>query len=162
MAAGGSSLFEKEIAEYLKSGTALKAIGAEKLYLGFCEVKSKKKGEAPDWTAMKELKGTTGYAARVEVGAAALKMAVEEQAGELGEAGKGARLKNTAEAKVFTAVPGTVTNPKVKFAFIARAASSAFEAGELLQMIELTAGVEILGTTTEFSFATGELNFEVL
>ena len=111
---------------------------------------------------MKELKGTTGYAARKEVGATALKMVVTEQAGELGEAKKGAQLKNSAEAKVFEAVPGTVTNPKVKFAFIARAASSAFESGELLQMIELSPEVEILSTTTEFSFATGELVFEVL
>ena len=161
MAAGGSSKFEAEVAKYLLEGTAIKAIGAEKLVMGFCEVKSKKNA---DFATMKELKGEAGkgYPERKEVKATALKMAVEEQAGELGEAGKGARLKNTAEAKVFTAVPGTVTNPKVKFAFIARAAGLAFEEGEILQMIELSGTSEILSTTTEFSFATGELNFEVL
>lgn len=159
MAAGGSSKFEAEVAKYLLEGTPVKAIGAEKLVLGFCEVESKKNA---DFVTMKELKGTTGYKERLEVKNVALKMAVEEQAGKLGEAGKGARLKNTAEAKVFTAVPGTVTNPKVNFAFICRAAGLAFEEGELLDMIPVSPGVEILSTTTEFSFATGELNFEVL
>lgn len=163
MAAGGSSLFEKEIAEYLLKGTALKAIVEGKAYLGFCEAETKKATEVSKWwETAKELKGTTGYKERLAINAAQLKLAVEEQEGKLGEAGKGARLKNTAEAKIFTAVPGTVTNPKVNFAFIARASSSAFEAGELLQMIPVSPGVEILSTTTEFSFATGELNFEVI
>jgi hypothetical protein len=161
MAAGGSSLFEKEIAEYLKAGTALKAIGAEKLYLGFCEVESKKQA---DFAVMKELEGEggKGYAARLEIGAAALKMEVKEQLGKLGEAGKGARLINSAESKIFTAVPGTVTNPKVNFAFIARYTTTTFAKGELLDMIPVSPMVEILSTTTEFSFAIGELNFEIL
>ncbi len=159
MAAGGSSLFEKEVAEYLFKGTALKVVEATKIYLGFCEVESKK---AADFATMKELKGTTGYAERKEIGAAALKMGVTEQAGKLGEAGKGALLQNSAEAKIFTAVPGAVTNPKVKFAFIARHTSTKFEEGEILQMIPVSPEVEILGTTTEFSFASKELTFEIL
>ena len=159
MAAGGSSLFEKEIAEYLKAGTALKAIGAEKLYLGFCEVESKKNA---DFATMKELEGTTGYAARLEVGAAALKMEVNEQAGKLGEAGKGARLINSATSVIFSALPGTVTNPKVNYAFIARYTAATFAKGEILDMIPVSPMVEILITTTEFSFAVGELNFEIL
>ncbi len=159
MAAGGSSLFEAEIAKYLLEGTALKVIAAGKTYLGFCEVESKK---AADFATMKELEGTTGYKERLAINAAALKMAVTEQAGVLGEAGKGAKLSNSAEAKVFTAVPGTVTNPKVKFAFLARHTSSNFAEGEILQMIPVSPEVTILTTTTEFSFATGELTFEVL
>jgi hypothetical protein len=159
MAAGGSSLLEKELATYLLEGTALKVVAAGKIYLGFCEVESKK---AADFATMKELKGTTGYKERLAINVAALKMAVTEQAGKLGEAGKGATLKNSAEAKVFTAVPGTVTNPKVKFAFLARHTSSAFEEGEILQMIPVSPEVEILSTTTEFSFATSELLFEIL
>src|ERR1035437_7313065 len=154
MAAGGSSLFEKEIAEYLKAGTALKAIGAEKLYLGFCEVESKKQA---DFAVMKELEGEGGKGY-----AAALKMGVKEQLGKLGEAGKGARLINSAESKILTAVPGTVTNPKVNFAFIARYTTTTFAKGELLDMIPVSPMVEILSTTTEFSFAIGELNFEIL
>lgn len=157
MAAGGSSLFEKEIAEYLKAGTALKVV--TKYYLGFCEVESKK---AADFATMKELEGTTNYKERLEVGAAALKMEVKEQAGKLGEATKGAKLVNSATSVIFSAIPGTVTNPKVNFAFIARHTSSAFGAGEILQMIPVSPMVEILITTTEFSFAVGELNFEIL
>ena len=159
MAAGGSSLFEAEIAKYLLEGKELKTVAAGKLYLGFCEVKSKK---ANDFAVMKELTGTTGYKERLATNAAALKLEAKEQAGELGEANKGARLINSAEAKIFTAVPGTVTNPKVNFAFIARHTSSKFEEGELLYMIPVSPGVEILATTTEFSFATGELDFEIL
>lgn len=162
MAAGGSSLFEAEIGKYLLESTALKNSG-QKLYLGFCQKKCKK--TSPTWaTEVEELQGEAGkgYAARLEVKAAQLNMVVTEQAGELGEAKKGAQLKNSAEAKVFTAVPGAVTHPKAKFAFIARHTSSKFEEGELLQMIELSPEVEILSTTTEFSFATGELVFEVL
>ncbi len=160
MASGGSSLFEAEVAKYLLEGKELKTIAAGKTYLGFCEVKSKK---AADFAAMKELTGTTGYKERVEINAVALKMEVKEQAGELGEATKGALLQNSATAVVFNAVPGTVTNPKVKFAFLARHTSSKFEEGELLDMIELTGGgVEILTTTTEFTFAAKELTFEVL
>ncbi len=159
MAAGGSSLFEAEIAKYLLEGKELKTIAAGKTYIGFCEVESKK---AADFAAMKELEGTTGYKERLAINAAALKMAVTEQAGGLGEAGKGAKLSNSAEAKVFTAAPGTVTNPKVKFAFLARHTSSKFAEGEILQMIPVSPEVTILTTTTEFSFATGELTFEVL
>jgi hypothetical protein len=48
------------------------------------------------------------------------------------------------------------------FAFIFRHTSSRFKEGELLQMIPVAPGVEVLSSTTEFSFATGELNFEVL
>lgn len=159
MAAGGSSLFEAEIGKYLLEGKALKVIEAGKTYLGFCEVESKK---AADFAAMKELKGTTGYKERLAINAAALKMEVKEQAGALGEAGKGAFLVNSAEAKVFTAAPGVVTNGKVKFAFLARHTSGAFAEGELLQMIPVSPEVTILETTTEFSFATGELKFEIL
>lgn len=159
MAAGGSSLFEAEIAKYLLEGTALKVVAAGKIYLGFCEVESKK---AADFATMKELEGTTGYKERLAINVAALKMEAKEQAGKLGEAGKGARVINSAESKVFTAVPGTVTNPKVNFAFLARHTSSKFAEGELLDMIPVSPGVEILSTTTEFSFATGELNFEIL
>lgn len=159
MAAGGSSLFEAELGKYLLEGKELKTVAAGKLYLGFCEVESKK---AADFAVMKELTGTTGYKERLATNAAALKLEAKEQAGKLGEATKGARLINSAEAKIFTAVPGTVTNPKVNFAFIARHTSSAFEAGELLYMIPVSPMVEILSTTTEFSFATGELNFEIL
>ena len=85
-----------------------------------------------------------------------------EQEGSVGEAKKGAQLINEAEAKIFTAVPGTVTHPKVKFAFIARYSSNVFAKGEILHVIEVSPEVEILSTTTEFSFATGELNFEIL
>ncbi len=159
MAAGGSSLFEVEIAKYLLEGKELKTVAAGKIYLGFCEKESKKQA---DFATMKELKGTTGYKERLATNAAALKFEAKEQEGVLGEAGKGARLINSAEAKIFTAVPGTVTNPKVKFAFIARHTSSAFEAGEILHMIPVSPEVEILATTTEFSFATGELDFEIL
>jgi ATPase subunit of ABC transporter with duplicated ATPase domains len=159
MAAGGSSLFEVEIAKYLLEGKELKVVAAGKIYLGFCEVESKK---AADFATMKELEGTTGYKERLAINAAALKMEAKEQAGVLGEAGKGARLINSAESKIFTAVPGTVTNPKVKFAFLARHTSSKFAEGELLHMIPVSPTVEILSTTTEFSFATGELNFELL
>ncbi len=159
MASGGSSLFESEVAKYWLEGKELKVVAAGKIYLGFCEVKSKK---ANDFVAMKELTGTTGYKERLAINASALKMHVVEQAGELGEAKKGAQLINEAESKIFTAVPGTVTHPKVKFAFLARHTSSKFEEGELLQMIEVSPEVEILSTTTEFSFATGELLFEVL
>lgn len=159
MAAGGSSLFEKEVAEYLLKGTALKALTEGKAYLGFCEVESKK---AADFATMKELTGTTNYKERLNINNAALKLGVTEQAGKLGEAGKGALLQNSAEAKIFTAVPGTVTNPKVKFAFIARHTSSAFEAGEILFMIPVSPEVEILSTTTEFSLAAKELTFEIL
>lgn len=163
MAAGASSLFEKEIAEYLLKGTALKSITEGKAYLGFCEAETKKATEGSKWwETAKELKGTTGYKERLNINNAALKLAVTEQEGKLGESGKGATLKNSAEAKIFTAVPGTVTNPKVNFAFIARAASSAFEVGELLFMIPVSPMAEILSTTTEFSFATGELDFEVI
>src|ERR1035441_3669726 len=105
MAAGGSTVFEEEIGAYLKVGTALKAIGAEKLVIGFCEVKSKK---AADFAVMKELKGTTGYKERKEVKDALLKFELKGQAGELGEAGKGARLINSATAVVFSALPGVV------------------------------------------------------
>lgn len=158
MAAGGSSKFEAEIAKYLLEGTALTV--PSKLYLGFCEVESKKNA---DFATMKELKGTTSYKERKEVKDVLLKMAVTEQAGKLGEAGKGALLQNSATAVIFSAVPGTVTNPKAKFAFIASHTSSAFEEGVLLDMIELTGGgVEILATTTEFSFASKELTFEIL
>src|SRR6202035_5121722 len=128
MAAGGSSLFEAEVAKYVFEGKALKVVEATKLYLGFCEVKSKK---AADFAAMKELTGTTGYKERKEIGAAALKMGVTEQVGELGEAGKGALLQNSATAVIFSAVPGTVTTAKVKFAYSARHTSSKFEEGEL-------------------------------
>jgi hypothetical protein len=159
MAAGGSSLFEAEVAKYLFEGKALKVVEATKLYIGFCEVESKK---AADFATMKELEGTTGYKERKEIGAAAMKMAVTEQAGKLGEAGKGALLQNSAESKVFTAVPGTVTNPKVKFAFLARHTSAKFAEGEILHMIPVSPEVEILSTTTEFSFAAKELTFEVL
>jgi hypothetical protein len=159
MAAGGSSLFEAEIANYLLKGKELKTVAEGKIYLGFCEVESKK---AADFATMKELEGTTGYKERLNINNAALKMEVKEQAGKLGEANKGARLINSAESKIFTAVPGTVTNPKVKFAFLARHTSSKFAEGEILQMIPVSPEVEILSTTTEFSFATGELNFEVL
>lgn len=159
MAAGGSSLFEAEVAKYLFEGKALKVVESTKLYLGFCEVESKK---AADFATMKELEGTTGYKERVKLDAAALKLGVTEQAGVLGEAGKGALLQNSAEAKIFTAVPGTVTNPKVKFAFIARHTSSKFAEGEILQMIPVSPEVTILTTTTEFSFAAKELTFEVL
>src|SRR5438552_18553988 len=104
MAAGGSSLFEAEIAKYLLEGKALKVVEAGKIYLGFCEVKSKK---AADFAAMKELKGEAGkgYPERKAINDALLKMEAKEQAGELGEANKGARVINSAEAKVFTAVP---------------------------------------------------------
>ena len=159
MAAGGSSLFEAEIAKYLLEGKELKTVAAGKIYLGFCEAKSKK---AADFAVMKELEGTTGYKERVNINNAALKMEAKEQAGELGEAKKGAQLINSAEAKIFTAVPGTVTHPKVKFAFLARHTSSKFAEGEILHMIELSPEVEILSTTTEFSFAAGELNFEII
>jgi hypothetical protein len=160
MAAGGSSLFESEIAKYLLEGTALKVVAAGKLYLGFCEVESKK---AADFATMKELQGEAGkgYPERLAINAAALKMGVTEQAGVLGEAGKGALLQNSAEAKIFTAVPGTVTNPKPKFAFIARHTSAKFAEGEILQMIPWTSG-EVLSTTTEFSAAAKELTFEIL
>src|SRR5277367_1133326 len=117
MAAGGSSLFEAEVAKYLFEGRALKTVESTKLYVGFCEVESKK---AADFATMKELTGTTGYKERKEIGATALKMHVVEQAEKLGEAGKGAQLINEAESKIFTALPGTVTNPKPKFAFLAR------------------------------------------
>jgi hypothetical protein len=161
MASGGSTVFEKEIAEYLKVGTAIKAIGAEKLVLGFCEVKSKK---AADFGTMLELKGEAGkgYPERKEIKNAALNMTVVEQAGELGQSGKGALLQNSAEAKIFTAAPGTVVNPAVNFAFICRAAGLVFAEGELLQMIPVSPTVTILSTTTEFSFAAKELTFEIL
>jgi hypothetical protein len=157
MAAGGSSLFEKEIAKYLLEGTALKVPTG--VYLGFCEAESKK---AADFATMKELEGTTGYKERLAVSTAALKMEAKEQAGKLGEAGKGAKLVNSASAVVFSTIPGTVTNPKVNYAFIARHTSSKFGEGELLDMIPVSPMVEILLTTTEFSFAVGELNFEIL
>jgi hypothetical protein len=159
MAAGGSSLFEAEIAKYLLEGKELKPVSAGKIFLGFCEVESKK---AADFATMKELEGTTGYKERLAINATVLKMEAKEQAGKLGEAAKGARLINSAESKIFTAVPGTVTNPKVNFAFLARHTSSKFAEGELLDMIPVSPGVEILSTTTEFSFAAGELNFEIL
>jgi hypothetical protein len=161
MAAGGSALFEKEVAEYLFKGTALKVIEASKLYLGFCEVSSKK---AANWAVMKELQGEAGkgYPERKPLENAALKFGVTEQEGALGEAGKGALLQNSAEAKIFIAVPGTVTNPKVKFAFIARHTSTKFAEGEVLFEIPVSPEVEILSTTTEFSFVAKELTFEVL
>lgn len=161
MAAGGSSLFEAEIGKYLLEGKELKVVAAGKIYLGFCEVESKK---AADFATMKELQGEAakGYPERKAINAAALKMEVVEQAGVLGEAGKGALLQNSAEAKIFTAVPGTVTNPKVKFAFLARHTDAKFGEGEILHMIPVSPEVTILSTTTEFSFAAKELTFEIL
>ena len=161
MASGGSSLFEAEVGKYLLEGTALKVIAAGKTYLGFCEVESKK---AADFAVMKELQGEAGkgYPERLAINVAALKMEAKEQAGKLGEAGKGCKVINSAESKVFTAVPGTVTNPTVNFAFLARHTSGKFAEGEILDMIPVSPAVTILSTTTEFSFAIGELNFEVL
>jgi hypothetical protein len=152
MAAGGTSELEKLIAEWLSGGSLSTLAGS---YVGFCEVASK----TQSYATIKELKGTTGYKERKT--ASGLNLVVKEQAGSLGEAGKGAKLYNeSAAAVVFNAVPGTVTNPKVNYAFLSDKA--AFETGKILFMVALTSGVEILSTTTGFSFGVGELAFEVI